>query len=281
MIKYARLARPVHWIKNAFVLTAVLFSGDFVGSFSMSVFFAAISFCLVSSFVYCLNDVVDSERDAVDPRKMHRPVASGEVSRNSAIAFALLLLFGGLICAFAAAPLVVLCVGFYALLNIAYSLRLKNIPVIDVFCIAFGFGLRVLAGGPLIGIPVASELLLSVISLCLSLGFVKRFSELSRLGEAGPTCRPSLAGASRQGLLSMSFGFMWISLTLYAVFAAPSWILSASAVCAFIVCARFLWLVSGGEFGEDVSRELAEKPDLLYPFLFFVGLVLAHSSTVI
>lgn len=197
---YIRLARPRHWVKNAFVLTGLLF-GHVAGdpAYVAAALAATAAFCLVSSAVYALNDVLDRDSDRAHPDKSGRPVACGAISPGAALAFATLLVFAGLALGAWAGPRVAAILAAYAAMNVAYSAGLKRVPVLDVAVIAAGFLLRILAGTAGIGIEPSRWLLACGLLLTLFLGFSKRRAELARLAGEAAGHRPVL------GVYSLAF----------------------------------------------------------------------------
>jgi 4-hydroxybenzoate polyprenyltransferase len=182
-----RLARPHQWVKNGFVLVGWIFGhGWEAPGLTVQAGLAFVGFCLVSSGVYALNDVLDREADRSHPRKRTRPVASGAVSVGAAAAFAVLLAGAGLLVAARVSPAAAAIAGGYIALNIAYSLGLKHVPILDVFMIAGGFMLRILAGTLGIGIAPSHWLLVCGLMVTVFLGFTKRRAELIALdGDGG------------------------------------------------------------------------------------------------
>ena len=180
-----RLLRPKHWIKNLFVLAPLIFSGLFTReSARLLALFAMLLFCVAASIVYVLNDLSDRERDALHPAKrLTRPLASGAVSVAAArallVVLAALLLAG----AFVSPPLVAVLIG-YIVLNVLYSTWLKHMPVIDIFCVAAGFVLRVYAGAVVIDVKLSSWMLVTTLSIALYLAAIKRRDELEVQGDA-------------------------------------------------------------------------------------------------
>lgn len=175
-----RTVRPHQWVKNCFVLAPVVFAKHLTHpSIIKSAIGAFGVFCLLSGAVYTLNDIVDAPADRVHPVKRFRPIASGQVP----IPLAKVLFVGLLIASFGGALLgPMLFVGVaaaYFILNIAYSFGLKKIAYIDVGCIAFGFVLRVLAGGFATGTPISGYMIGCTAWLALFLGFGKRRHELA------------------------------------------------------------------------------------------------------
>jgi 4-hydroxybenzoate polyprenyltransferase len=185
-----RLIRPGHWIKNGFVLAALVFSGRAAEADSVRLALVALAaFCLASSAVYALNDVLDRAEDARHPRKRNRPVASGAVSPAEALALAAVLGAGAVVVArMLPGPLVVVIMA-YLVLSGAYALGLKRLAILDVLIIAVGFVLRAYAGGVAIGVEVSPWLILCTLTLALFLGFAKRESERVALGDAAAGTR--------------------------------------------------------------------------------------------
>lgn len=172
-----RLMRPHQWSKNAFVFAGLLFSHTWHnGPLVQRVVLAFLAFCCFSSLVYILNDWRDRIGDALHPAKRRRPLASGAVSPRAALALAAALLLAGLLLAWGSRVLLLL-LGLYVVLNLAYSWRLKHVPVVDVSIIASGFMLRLLAGTLAVGIPPSRWLLLTGLFIALFLGFSKRKAE--------------------------------------------------------------------------------------------------------
>lgn len=178
-----RLLRPHQWVKNGFVLAPLLFSGEFLQPAAIAdAVLAAILFCIGSSAAYILNDWQDIEHDRRHPVKRYRrPLASGAVSKRSA-AITLALLYGMLLLGALVLPGVVAVIVAYLLVNVAYSLGLKHQPVLDIFIIAAGFVLRVLAGAQALSMPVSSWMFVTTLCLALYLASIKRRQELLRSG---------------------------------------------------------------------------------------------------
>ena len=181
-----KAVRPHQWVKNLFVAAPLVFAkriGDVSSDLRVAGAFAA--FCLLSSAVYLVNDLVDIEKDRAHPIKRNRPIASGalkpEIARVIAGLFALAALGGGLKLGLGFA----LTAAGYLALNAAYTFRLKHIAFVDVGCISLGFLLRVLAGAFAIDVPASRWLLVCTLLLSALLGFGKRAHELRIGGEDG------------------------------------------------------------------------------------------------
>lgn len=180
-IKIIQLLRPKQWIKNLFIFASVLFSGLLtdLGTLLVSIE-AFIAFCLISSCVYIINDISDVEADRAHKKKRFRPIASGDVTIPEArLVFILLLALTVVICSFLNLKFII-AISLYFIINILYTYFVKNIVLLDVFFISFGFMLRVAAGAFAISVPLSSWMILTTIFISLFLGISKRRAELSQ-----------------------------------------------------------------------------------------------------
>ena len=157
MKKYLRLIRPQHWIKNVFVLVPMFFGGvlfDLTTIESGLLVFMAFSF--IASSIYCYNDIVDADADRHHPVKCHRPIASGEVSVSHAyLLMAVMAVLSATMIMLLPPPVrmgTAIVVAIYYVLNLAYCSKLKQYAVLDVCIVAFGFVLRIVAGGGFLSI---------------------------------------------------------------------------------------------------------------------------------
>ena len=189
MKKTLLLIRPQQWIKNGFVLIPMFFGGRLLNAddaiASVVTFFA---FSFAASAIYCFNDIVDVDADRRHPVKCHRPIASGAVSVSTAYALmAVLALLSALLLFFLPqrAGETAGIVAFYFLLNMAYCIWLKRHAIIDVCTVAFGFVLRILAGGMACDVAVSNWLVLMTFLLALFLSFAKRRDDVLRMNETG------------------------------------------------------------------------------------------------
>ncbi|MEB3330108.1 MAG: decaprenyl-phosphate phosphoribosyltransferase [Candidatus Sericytochromatia bacterium] len=174
------LLRPRQWIKNAFVLAPLVFASAFTRPGALeAAALGLVLFCAASSAVYILNDMRDAPRDRQHPTKRHtRPLAAGTVSLRQAawlLGAAVALAGAGAVALPALAP----ALAAYVVLNVAYSLGLKHMPVVDLFCIATGFVLRVWGGALAVGVPLSSWMANTTLCLALYLAATKRRQELA------------------------------------------------------------------------------------------------------
>ena len=178
-----QLLRPRQWIKNSFVFAPLIFSGSFVRASAVgSALLATVLFCIAASATYVFNDLRDREADRLHPvKRFTRPLASGKVSVEQAyfvLGFLSLLVLAG----FAFDWVVTTVTLVYLALNVAYTLKLKRVPVVDLFTLAAGFVLRVHAGAVAIGLLVSPWMLITTLCLALYLAAVKRRGELAGAG---------------------------------------------------------------------------------------------------
>ncbi|MFD3156581.1 decaprenyl-phosphate phosphoribosyltransferase [Haloimpatiens sp. FM7330] len=177
-----KLMRPKQWIKNSFVFAAIIFSGNLLNiSILKNNISTFIIFCLTSSFVYVLNDIIDIEKDRCHPEKKNRPLASGKVSKVQGIVLNIMLFIVVVILGLSLNYKILAVCIFYMVMNILYSFKLKNVVIIDVMIITLGFVLRVQSGSIATQVNLSPWLILCTILLSLFLALNKRKSEIKML----------------------------------------------------------------------------------------------------
>ncbi|MFZ4796065.1 MAG: UbiA prenyltransferase family protein [Bacteroidia bacterium] len=212
------LVRMNHWVKNGFVFLPVFFAGKIELIFTSNLLLLFISFCLASSAIYILNDMVDVNADKLHPTKKFRPIASGFFSINQSIVLftvtAILFFLSLLLLAHAG-----LYVLSYFVLNILYSFYLKHLSIVDVSSISAGFVLRELAGGAESNVYVSHWMIIMTFLLTVSIGFAKRRDDLVLVLEKESSIK-SLDGYTIPFLdiaKSISFSITLISYILYSI----------------------------------------------------------------
>lgn len=185
-----RLIRPKQWIKNLFVFIPVFFGGalfDYQALLNVAIAFVAFSFA--ASSIYCFNDLRDVADDRLHPEKCKRPIASGAVSTGQAYAIMATMIVGSLLLTLLLPPPrmvgVITIVSSYFVLNLLYSIKLKQYAIIDVCIVAMGFVLRILAGGMASGIVLSHWIVLMTFLLTLFLSFAKRRDDVVRMQKTG------------------------------------------------------------------------------------------------
>jgi 4-hydroxybenzoate polyprenyltransferase len=276
-----RLLRPKHWVKSLFVF-AGLFFGHALGDpvLVWRVVAAAVGFSLVSSAVYIINDIADRDADRRHPVKCERPLAKGSVSVSAAVVLAFLVGVVGGVAGYAASPLVAILLGLYGILNIAYSFGLKRVVLLDVFIIAAGFMLRLLAGTSGVGIQPSQWLLLCGLMLTLFLGFVKRRAELGAESDSNKDLQRKVLRYYSPALLDslititaaciiMSYGLYTLSPETIALHRTP-WLMLTVPFVIFGVF-RYLFLLHYHQQGEDAATEAVRDPQLFITVVLWLG----------
>lgn len=184
-----KLIRLRQWVKNLFVLVPLFFGGDLLNAEAVFAgVITLVSFCFVASSIYCLNDIRDVEADRRHPVKCKRPIASGAVTITQAYAF-MIVMFALSLAVLFLLPNHQLEVGgvivLYFALNVAYCLKLKEYAIVDVCIVAFGFVLRILAGGIAAEIVLSKWIILMTFLLTLFLSFAKRRDDVLKMDETG------------------------------------------------------------------------------------------------
>lgn len=241
-IAFVEAMRPKHWVKNVFVVAALIFGQRLSDPYSLFLVLAAfVVFCVVSSSVYLLNDVVDRDSDRLHPMKRYRPVAAGRVSVATAIGGSLVLAVAGIATALWLDHSFAAVAGVYLLINLAYSLWLKGVVILDVMLIAAGFLLRAWAGAEVLDIAMSNWLILCTGLVSLFLGFVKRRQEIA-----------SLDGSDRQRPILREYSLPFLDQMIGIV--------TASTVVAYSLYA----------FSDEVTLRLGSRwMGLTIPFVLF------------
>lgn len=174
-----RALRPKQWTKNVAIFAALVFSQRFFETnYLLETTLAFFLFCFISGSIYILNDLVDLEQDKKHPQKSKRPLASGRLKPSVAMIVGVILLSSSMIIAFRLSVPFGIVAASYFILQVLYSFYLKHLVILDVFCVAAGFVLRVVAGAEVIQVPISTWLLICTILLSLFLAMSKRRHEL-------------------------------------------------------------------------------------------------------
>jgi len=283
VIPLLKACRPHQWIKNLFVVAPLVFArriDDPPAAVRSAI--AVVCFCLLSSAIYLLNDLVDLERDRAHPVKRFRPIASGALPVGVARLAAYALAGGALMTSLVLDLLFAAVATGYLTLNLAYSFQLKRVPFVDVACIALGFLLRVLGGA--FAIPVAPSVWLLGCTLLLAalLGFGKRAHELRIAGLKGGSQRAVLEryrpGVLR-GLLTVLAVLTVISYAAYTqsdhaqTFFGTRLLAVTIPFVAFGI-GRFLWITNGtADADSPTDSMLRDRPFLVNLLLYAAAVV--------
>ena len=242
-----RAMRPRQWTKNLLVFAAPLAAGDLLTLTVLGpTLIAFVAFILASSGTYLVNDARDVESDRRHPVKMHRPVASGAVSPRAATVTGVLLMAAGVAVSFAADWRLAVVVAAYVGMTLAYSLALKNAPVLELGLLSAGFLLRAVAGGVAAGIPLSPWFLIVTGFGSLSVAAGKRYAELRSDPDPHSARRPSLDGYTPEYLR-----FVWTMST------------------AVLITTYCLWVVEVGQPGSNIPWALLSAVPFVLAVLRF------------
>ncbi|MDR9505032.1 decaprenyl-phosphate phosphoribosyltransferase [Brevibacillus agri] len=270
-----RQLRPHQWTKNLLVFAALLFSlhkvsTDVIGKS----LFAFLLFCFVSGCVYILNDFVDIKNDRNHPEKRFRPMASGTLPPALALAFGALLLAGSLFSAFYFDRLFGVVLAVYFVLNVAYSLKLKHVVILDVMIISAGFVLRAIGGSLMINTPFTPWFLLCTMLLALFLAISKRRHELLLLQADKGTHRKVLDSYSSELLNQLNTIVTTATIISYSLFTFTSGrTIHLMWTIPFVIFGifRYLYLITITDKGGSPEKVLLQdKPILITVVLYAI-----------
>jgi len=268
---YIKLARPKHWLKNGLVFVPLLYAHNMAkpGLLLATVqCFAA--FCLLSSAVYIVNDIIDAAEDRKHPLKKNRPIASGALAANRAVIVAAVLFVASLFLTVAGYGnyQVLIFALLYAVLNLAYSFLLKHYAVIDCFCIAAGFVLRIFAGGAAGNSAISEWLFLTMTAVSLFMAFGKRRGEMLQV--AADDTRKVLASYEMQFLTGMIFVCAGLTVVFYALWAMMnmSAMIYTTPLVLFIVSRYLLDIHGKTSHGDPTAIILGDKGLLIAVVIF-------------
>lgn len=282
-------ARPRQWIKNFALYAALVFSGFFFYDFPnylLAVTEAFVLFCLLSSSLYLLNDIIDVESDRAHPFKRKRPIAAGNLPVPTALFASIFGFLAVFFFSLSLSPYFFLLCLAYTCLQLLYAFRLKHIPILDVMSIATGFIIRVYAGAVVVNLHMSVWFLLTVLSASLFLAVGKRQSERTLLIGKDIKTRKTLEHYS-QRLLDIYTGMFanttWLTYALYSyqreefvatgtllrtftflprTFTTEKWLMATVPLVIYGVM-RYLQLVYEKNEGESPERVLLSDKSLL------------------
>jgi 4-hydroxybenzoate polyprenyltransferase len=270
IVSIAKLLRPSQWLKNLLLFFPPFLGGELLmpGVLARCTF-PLLSFCLASSSAYVLNDLLDRERDLNHPKKKVRPIPSGAVPLPAAWATFIFLLAAAVMVAVGISTVFLCIVLAYLAISVSYSLFLKNLPIVDLFCVSAGFLLRLQAGGEAFHVTISEWLFLSVFLLSLFLSTGKRLCEKNMLGRNAGDHRKSLESYPSgflDGTMYMTGGAVLVTYTLYVI--EHNVLIVTVPLCCFGLL-RYILRVKSGLGGDPTESLLKDGP------LFVVGLLWA------
>jgi len=284
IVEIFKSLRPQQWIKNFFIFAPVIFSRNLLNpSMVLKTAAAFAAFCLIASAHYIFNDIRDLEEDRLHPVKSKRPLASGRLKTGPAVMSCVVMAVLGLAVAATVNGSVLIISAVYLVLQVLYSLRLKHVVILDVFVVAAGFVIRVVAGGLAIEVTISSWLLICTMLLALFLAMGKRRHEIVLLEGDAANHRPILKEyntALLDQMISVVTASTLVAYCLYTIseetvakFGTRKLIYTVPFVLYGIF--RYLYLIYlKAEGGSPESLIIKDKPLLLDLFLWIAAAVL-------
>ena len=278
--------RPLQWVKNGLVFMPFVFVVDVAWSTDdldpvpgllLKLLLAALAFCALSSAVYLFNDLMDRSGDQRHPVKRNRPLASGKVSVPVAVIVMVLLAAVGLAVMVLVEPMLGVAGGIYALINVGYSLGLKQVVLLDAFAVTSGYVIRAVAGAVAIDVTPSPWLYATTGAGALFIVLGRRFAEVRLAGDSAEEQRTVLkdyAGAFINQLLMISAAAAWLSYTLYTVEADNlpdnnTMLLTLPLVTFGLF--RYLYLLNNSEKAEAPERLIISDLPLVLSIIGFVA----------
>lgn len=278
MQEIIKLIRIPQWIKNLFVFIPVIYSRNlFHTDYLIRSIIAFVIFCLLSSVVYVINDIVDAEADRHHPVKKYRPIASGKISNKKGMVIALILFVVSVALSLYTNANFKIFASLFLLINIYYSFRLKHIVLLDIFCIAAGFMIRVTAGALVISVEISSWLILTTMFLSLFLAVMKRRSELVIVGDEQSSTRKVLEFYSNNFIDQMatiaaagviiSYALYTVSERTVTVFQTEHLIYTTPFVVYGIF--RYMFLVLNHNKGENTTEIMVTDVSMIMNIILY------------
>lgn len=283
LLEYLKLMRVKHYIKNLLIFLPLVFSLNFYNTqMDIKVILGFVVFSLVCSIVYIINDIHDADKDRNHPKKCKRPIAAGTVSKKEAGILAIVL-FCIVVVINILGKLSIASIGVllgYLILNVLYTFKLKNIPLVDVVVLVLSYVLRVVYGALIINVVVSHWLYLTIMSFAFYLSLGKRRNEMEKNNENKEDTREVLKYYTK-GFLDKN---MYMCLALTIVFYSL-WCVDASTIARFnvdyliwtiplliLICMKYSLNIEGDSYGDPVDVLLADKTLLILVMLFIVAI---------
>jgi decaprenyl-phosphate phosphoribosyltransferase len=194
-MKYIKLLRPKHWVKNAFLFIPLFFAGEIFNTAKLlHLLMGFVAFCLIASSIYVINDYNDIEADKQHPEKSKRPLASGAIPKQMALLIFAICVLAGAAIAWYVGEKFAFVLGIYFLLNLLYCFGLKNISILDIMILSTGFVLRVKSGGVASDVAMSEWLTIMIFLLALFMAIAKRRDDILIKMDSGKDMRKAASG---------------------------------------------------------------------------------------
>lgn len=283
-MKYIKLLRVQHYLKNFLILFPMIFAAKFFDlNLMITCFYGFISFSMISSAVYIINDIRDAENDRLHDIKKNRPIASGAVSEKKACILAAILILLSVLFNYISNGLNIdswLFLFSYFAINLLYSLGLKNIPLIDITLLVSGFLLRILYGGAITSLPVSNWMYLTIISMAFYFVLGKRRNEIIKhSSETRKVLRfytPAFLDKNMHVCLGVAIVFysLWcVDQSTIASKIAGNLIWTVPLV--MLICMRYSLNIEKDSYGDPVDVVIHDKILLILIALYGIGIFIS------
>lgn len=247
-----KLIRPHQWYKNFVIFIAIIFSGNLFNTTLLEKsILAFVVLCLLSGFIYIMNDLIDVDKDKRHPVKRNRPLPSGRLSKSTALFFGIILLLIGLYISLSIAPMFFLGSLAFVFIGLLYSLILKNIFLVDTLTVSVNFVLRAILGAFAINVLVSEWLVLCTFLLAFFLALCKRNAELQILGKNAYKHRAVLRYYTADMLnnfIIFTLSSLFISYAIYTIFVTNYYMTATLPVSLYLLFRYF-------SFGYDKKKK--------------------------
>ncbi len=268
-MKYLKLIRMNHWVKNFLIFIPIIFAGDIFDFLRFErVALAFVSFCLLASAVYIINDLFDKKADSLHPTKSLRPIASGKIGASQAIFFVILFTTIAFAVSFIFIPEIIVVLLAYLALNLLYSFYFKYLPIFDILFIAGFYLIRILIGGLAGSVLISSWLVLCIVFASLLIIIGKRLGELKHENK-----REVLKFYNEEFLKQLLYLFAGLSIVSYGLYSAlavnsPLAVYSVFFVILGVI--RYLYVSQGSDDIEYPEKMIINDRVILFSIILWL-----------
>lgn len=272
---YIKLMRPKHYLKNGLVFVPLFFNRYiFDWNLSLKTLLGFVAFSFMSSVVYIINDINDMEADRKNEAKKDRPLASGAIKLYETVILALILFLLSCTITYAAGAGIVWLL-LYLVLNLAYSIKLKHVPIIDVTILAIGYLIRLMYGAAITDIKLSFWIGMTAITFSFYMGLGKRRNELNKLGDDAYAARGVLKSYNSAFLDKNMYVCLGLAITFYALWTGDSKTVADlgtnlqiwTVPIVIILAMKYSLDIEKGESGDPMEVIVSDK------WLIFIGIV--------
>ena len=280
MKKYLKLIRVKHYAKNLLIFLPIIFGKKMLEIDSLGkVVLGFIVFSFTASIIYIFNDLKDIERDKNHPKKCKRPIASGEITKRQALLIILFFMVLNiiLICIFLNNMKASLILAVYFVINIAYTLKLKNIPIVDITILAMGFLIRVVFGALLVHVQISNWLYLTILSISFYMAMGKRRNEIIKIQNTEDT-REVLKYYNNNFLNENMYMFLGLAIMFYSL-----WCLDMNSQYKYIIYTIPFIMILAMKYSLNIEKDSYADPiEVIFEDkVLFLGMLIIGGITAI